>query len=115
MPYQGSCHCGAIAIEVDAEIDGAMSCNCSICRRRGSLHWFVGRDQLRLQTPETALSTYTFNKHVLQHRFCAVCGIHVYGEGADPQGKMTAAVNLRCIDGIDLEAIPVQHYDGSAL
>lgn len=114
MLYQGSCHCGKVAFDVEGEIDGAMSCNCSICRRRGSLLWFVARDKLRLRTPEAAVSTYTFNKHVIKHRFCATCGIHPYGEGVDPKGNAMAAVNLRCIDGIDLDAIPVQHYDGAA-
>jgi hypothetical protein len=26
-----------------------------------------------------------------------------------------AAINIRCIEGIDLEAIPVHHYDGRSL
>ena len=25
-----------------------------------------------------------------------------------------AAVNIRCLDGVDLDAVPVQHYDGLA-
>lgn len=114
MDYQGSCHCGAVAFDVEGEIDAAISCNCSICRRRGSLLWFVPRDKLRLRTPEEAASSYTFNKHVIQHRFCASCGIHPYGEGTDPKGNAMAAVNLRCLDGVDLDAIPVHHYDGAS-
>lgn len=114
MLYQGSCHCGAIAFEVEGTIDGALACNCSMCRRKGVLMWFVARDQLRLRTPPEAASTYTFNKHVIKHRFCPSCGIHPYGEGADPKGNAMAAVNLRCIDDLDLDSIPVQHYDGAS-
>lgn len=112
MNYQGSCHCGKVAFEVEGEIGGALACNCSICSRKGSLLWFVPRDKLRLRTPEEAASTYMFNKHVIRHRFCPTCGIHPYGEGTDPQGRAMAAVNLRCIEGLDLAAIPVQHFDG---
>jgi hypothetical protein len=65
-----------------------------------------------LLTPESAAGTYTFNKHVIKHRFCTTCGIHPYGEAAGPDGQLMAAVNLRCIEDIDLDAIPVQHYDG---
>ena len=61
------------------------------------------------------MATYTFNTHRIQHRFCANCGIHVFGEANDPQGNAIAAVNLRVIDGIDLAAIPVHEYDGRAL
>lgn len=114
MKYQGSCHCGKIAFEVEGEIDGALSCNCSICQRKGSLLWFMSRTALKLLTPEDAMSTYTFNKHVIKHHFCPECGIHPFGEGTDPNGNVMAAINIRCIDNIDLSTIPVQHYDGRA-
>jgi len=112
MVYQGSCHCGKVAFEVEGELTGAMECNCSICTRKGSLMWFVPRDRMRLLTPESALSTYTFNKHVIQHRFCPTCGMHPFGEGVDPQGNKMAAINIRCLEDIDLAAVPVQNFDG---
>jgi hypothetical protein len=110
--HQGSCHCGGVRFEVDGDIDAALSCNCSMCQRKGSLLWFVPRSQLRLLTPEAQLETYTFNKHVIEHRFCPTCGIHPYGEGKAPDGTAMAAVNVRCIEGIDLATVPVTHYDG---
>ena len=114
MNYRASCHCGKVALEVEGSIDGAMACNCSICGRRGSLLWFVPRTQLRLLTPEDNAATYLFNKHVISHRFCPTCGIHPYGEGTGPDGKRMAAVNLRCVQDLDLAAIPVQHFNGRA-
>jgi len=115
MHYTGSCQCGQVAFDVEGQIDGAMSCNCSMCARRASLLWFVPRERLVLRTPEDAAASYTFNKHHIQHRFCPTCGIHVYGEGTDPKGHRMAAINLRCIDDLDLSTIPVQAYDGRAL
>lgn len=115
MKYRGSCHCQRVAFEVEGDLKGAMACNCSICQRKGSLLWFVPREQLRLLTPEDAAATYTFNRHVIKHRFCPTCGIHPYGEGTDPQGRPMAAVNIRCLEGIDLESVPVQHFDGRSL
>lgn len=112
MKYQGSCHCGRTRFEVEGDITGVIACNCSMCSRKGTLMWFVPRANLRLQTPESDLSTYTFNKHVIKHRFCGVCGIHPYGEGTDPQGNPMAAVNIRCLEGLDLTRIPVSQYDG---
>lgn len=112
MNYKGSCHCGNIAFEVEGELSGALACNCSICSRKGSLLWFVPRDKLQLLTPENAMSTYTFNKHVIQHRFCPTCGMHPFGEGVDPKGNRMAAINIRCLENIDLDAVPVNHFDG---
>lgn len=43
------------------------------------------------------------------------CGqIKFEAEGTAPNGDATAAINLRCLDNIDLAAIPVHHYDGRA-
>ncbi|WP_367350367.1 GFA family protein [Ottowia sp.] len=113
--YTGSCHCGKVAFEVEGTIDRALSCNCSMCSRKGALLWFVPRASLRLTTPEDAAATYLFNRHIIRHRFCPTCGIHPYGEGVDPKGNAMAAVNLRCVEGLDLEAIPVRHFDGRSL
>jgi hypothetical protein len=115
MNYKGGCHCGRIAFEVEGTLDGAMSCNCSICQRKGALMWFVPREKLRLLTPEEDASTYLFNKHAIKHRFCMECGIHPYGEGTDRKGNRMAAINIRCLEGIALEQIPLTHYDGRAL
>ena len=112
MNYRGSCHCGQVAFEVEGEIQGAMACNCSICVRKGTLMWFVPREKLHLLTPDDAASTYTFNKHLIQHRFCPTCGIHPYAEATGPDGKPMVAINLRCIEDIELDVIPVKHYDG---
>jgi hypothetical protein len=115
MTHHGSCHCGRIKFDVEGDITSATSCNCSICQRKGTLMWFVPRGALRLRTPDDNASTYLFNKHAIKHRFCPTCGIHPYGEGTAPSGEAIAAVNLRCIEGLDLHAIPVAHFDGRSL
>jgi hypothetical protein len=115
MKYEGSCHCGRIAFEVEGALEGVMACNCSICQRKGSLMWFVPRDALTLKTPDEAAGTYTFNKHKIRHRFCATCGIHPYGEAQDPKGNAMAAINARCLEGVDLAALPVKQFDGRSM
>ena len=115
MKYRGSCHCGKVAYEAEGEIGKVLACNCSICRRKGSLLWFVPKAQFRLLTPESNASTYLFNKHHIRHRFCAVCGIHPYAEASDKDGNPMAAVNVRCLEGVDPESFEVQHFDGASL
>ena len=115
MNYQGSCHCGQIAYEVEGDLTEVMECNCSICSRKGSLLWFVPRQQLRLLTPEENMSTYTFGKHAIKHRFCPKCGMHPFGEAADRSGNPMAAVNVRCLEGVEFSSLPVKHFNGRAL
>ena len=54
MLYKGSCHCGNMKFEVEGELTQLVSCNCSICARKGALLWSVPRDKLRLLGPARA-------------------------------------------------------------
>ena len=72
-------------------------------------------EALTLLRGEESLSTYTFNRHVIRHRFCPTCGIHPFGEGVDPNGNRIAAINVRCLEDVDLAALPVREFDGRSL
>lgn len=111
MHHHGSCHCGKIAFEVEGDITEAIECNCSNCRRRGYLLHFVPRDKFRLTTPEADVSSYTFNKHVISHKFCAICGSAPYAIGDKPGAGPMAAVNVRCIPDLDLSKLKIIHVD----
>ncbi|QSA97895.1 GFA family protein [Methylococcus sp. EFPC2] len=115
MIYQGGCHCGRVVFKVEGELTRVLACNCSMCSRKGALHWFVPRDAFRLFTPEENLATYTFNQHVIKHRFCPNCGVHPFGEGVDSEGHRMAAVNVRCLEHVEFQSLPVDHFDGRAL
>lgn len=114
MSHQGSCHCGAIRFEVEGTFEQALECNCSHCSRKGYLLWFVPQTQLSLKTAPEALGTYTFNRHVIQHHFCPTCGCAPFGFGKSPDGSLTAAVNIRCLEGVDLQAVKRVPVDGRA-
>ena len=111
MKYQGGCHCGQIKMQVEGEIGQVMDCNCSFCQRRGALLWFVPRSQLKVDTAEE-LPTYRFNTKKLSHHVCPSCGIAPFSEGTDPSGKAMAAINVRCLDGIEPNALKIVPFDG---
>lgn len=112
MNYQGSCHCGKIRFEAEGTLEQAMECNCSHCYRKGYLLWFVPRSQFTLLTPDAELATYTFNKHVIQHHFCPSCGCAPFGFGKDRKGADTAAINVRCLEGVEPAALKRIAVDG---
>ena len=114
MNHHGSCHCGKISFDVDVEgeIGEVMSCNCSLCSRRGGLLMFVPADKFTLHTPRDAIGTYTFHKHLLQHHFCPTCGIAPFSEGQDGEGNAMAAINVRCVEGVEPDQLTIKHYDG---
>lgn len=92
----------------------ATVCNCSICSSRGYMLWFLPGEKLTLKTPLENLSSYTVNTHKIRHYFCPSCGAAPFGM-AEHQGKPTVAVNLRCLEGVDLQSVEVKHFDGRKL
>ena len=115
MVHKGSCHCGKVAFEVEGELSAALSCNCSICARKGALLWALPKQQVRFQAGPGDLGRYTFNRHAIAHRFCPICGIHTHSEDTDLAGDAAVYVNLRCLEDFDLARVPVHHFDGRAM
>ncbi len=61
---------------------------------------------------ENDLVDYQFNKKVIHHLFCPKCGILPFGKAMSPDGVKMVAINLRTIDGIDINKLHIQEYDG---
>ena len=113
--YTGGCHCGAVRFRVAGELEGALTCNCSICSKTGTMLAFFPASQFQLERGGDALTDYQFGKRNIHHLFCSRCGVRSFGRGAMPDGTPMVAVNVRCLDGVDLAAIPVRQYDGRSV
>jgi len=115
MSFVGGCHCGAVQFQIDDDIPTkAMSCNCSICRQKGLLLAFFPIAQFKLEKGQGASTNYEFNKHKIQHCFCSRCGSEPFAAGNNPDGSEMRAINLRCVENVNLEALEIQHYDGAS-
>jgi hypothetical protein len=112
--YTGSCQCGAIAFEADADISNPVVCNCSRCRRLGSVLAFTPVASFALLRGQDALTEYTFNRNSIRHQFCRVCGIQPFAFATAPDGTPTVAINCNVLDGVDARALPVRHFDGAS-
>lgn len=113
--YTGSCHCGNVAYEVEADLSQTIVCNCSICTKRGSILAFAPETAFTLLKGEDAQTDYLFNRKIIHHLFCKTCGILSFGRGVAPDGTKTVAINVRCLDGVDLDALTPHHYDGRSV
>jgi hypothetical protein len=111
MPtYRGSCHCGRVTFEVEAEIKSVTECNCSMCKRKGALYQKAEVEQLRILSGEDALTAYKFNTETATHYFCRSCGIHPFHRPRLAPERWT--VNVRCLDDVDLSTLKVRLFDG---
>jgi len=110
-PYMLSCHCGAVRLEVDAELTGLHECNCSTCGRSGFMHWKVPVESVRLVTQKRQLSTYVWRDADGGHHFCPTCGTAMLRTGY----RDRISVNARCLEGMDIFELEVGRYDGRNL
>ncbi len=111
--HRASCHCGAVVLELDLPdgIVGARRCDCSMCRRRGTIVAFVPLAGITVLQGEEDLKLYQFHTKTAKHYFCAHCGIYTHHQRrSDPTQY---GYNVGCLEGVnpfDLE--PVKTYDG---
>lgn len=122
--HSGSCHCGAVHFEVEAEIDHVRVCDCSVCRRRGALTFRVPETALRLLTPPENMTVYRWGTETAEDYFCKICGILPFRKPSAPTTAERAAgiktfkgwaINIRCLDTVDLESLPRIKVAGSKL
>ena len=113
---RGSCHCGRIAYSLDAEPTEAIECNCSICRRRGSVLAAFTPDKFHLETSRDDIAVYTFGQAchpppVLQDlRVRAVRRGDGPRRRGDGRGQSRAAPKT-----LDLSTIRITPFDGASL
>jgi hypothetical protein len=114
--YSGGCQCGKVRYEVQMGIGEVLACNCSRCGRQGSLLAFAPATQFNLLSGDADLTKFKFNKHMIQHQCCSTCGIQSFAIGTHPKtGAKLAAINVRCVDLVDVEALKVKKVDGRGL
>ena len=111
--YKGSCHCGNVSYEVKTDLAQVISCNCSICSRKGYLLNFVTPDRFRLLSgDEQSLTDYQFNHNVIHHLFCPKCGIESFARGKKRDGSPMVAINVRCLEGVEVGDLKLTQVDG---
>jgi hypothetical protein len=111
MPtHTGACHCGQVRFRVHAELSEITVCNCSMCTKKGFIHLIVPTSQFELLTGHHELTCYRFNTGLAKHTFCKHCGTHpFYTPRSDPD---KVDVNVRCLDGVDVDALRPRQFDG---
>ena len=108
---RGSCHCRRVTFEVDANPSALTDCNCSLCRRKGSIYLLIGEIQaLRILSGEDHLASYRFHTGTAEHLFCRTCGVHPFHHPRFAPGRWS--VNARCLEDFDLSRFPLTTFDG---
>lgn len=111
--HQGSCHCGAVAFRIDAEIVELTKCDCSLCVKKNARMALVPESGLTILKGEDALTLYQWNTRRAKHYFCKHCGIYVFHRKRSMPDHF--GVNIFCLDGFDPSSIPVRATEGKGM
>jgi hypothetical protein len=110
ITHHGSCHCGRVTFELATDVQRVLECNCSICRRNGTLWTGATDETLHITKGVEDLATYQFGTMKARHYFCKHCGVQPL---ARPRIDPTRwVVNVRCIAALDLSTLKVELFDG---
>ena len=108
---EGACLCGAVRWSFEGMPEAATACNCTACRRYGTL-WAYDYENERIRVSGPARE-YGRGQHLRFH-FCAACGCVAYWRSTrtGEDGRRRIAVNLRLAEPEAIGAIPMEHFDG---
>ena len=115
--YPGSCHCGAVKIELmSAKQPAEMRigrCACSFCRRHGARTMGDPGGSVAFHAAPGAVSRYRFGLGITDYLLCARCGTYV-GAIMEDEGRSLGIVNVNMLDIRDTfdPAPPLHVYDG---
>jgi hypothetical protein len=104
--HQATCHCGAVVLELSLP-DGIVDprrCDCSICRRKGTIVASVPLAGIRIVQGESHLALYRFNTGTAKHYFCSQCGIHTHHQRRSNPGQY--GYNVGCLEGVNPFELP---------
>ncbi|MCP5358633.1 MAG: GFA family protein [Pseudomonadales bacterium] len=109
---KGSCLCGAVEWEFDGIPESATACNCTACRRYGTL-WAYDYENEGIRVRGDTVG-YIRGHRSLGFHFCPTCGCMAYWRAlaTNEEGRRRIAVNLRLTEPEPIAALPIDHFEG---
>lgn len=110
---KGSCHCGAIQIQIPHRPTEITNCNCSICRRLGVLWAYYDMEQVQVKGHPALTQTYSHGDKSLQMVRCKICGCTSHWEPIGPEPGERMGVNIRNFEPELVGTVRMRLLDGA--
>ena len=106
-----SCHCGAVRIGITRKPRTLTNCNCSICRRYGTLWAYYKASEVEVTGNTDA---YSWGDRQLRFVRCVVCGCISHWERISPAPGARVGVNARNFEPSSIGLPRIRLLDGAA-
>lgn len=108
-----TCHCQAVSITVPRRPRSITNCNCSMCRRYGTLWGYYKLSTVRLLAPEGGLDEYQWGDKWLTFKRCGHCGCVMCWMPVNPRPDARMGVNMRNAMPEALGDVRIRKLDGA--
>jgi hypothetical protein len=109
-----TCHCGAVQIGIPRKPRRLTDCNCSICRRYGTLWAYYPATSVEVRAAPGALASYSWGEQALRFVRCANCGCITHWEAVEPTAASRMGVNARNLEPRDIAGVRIRRLDGAS-
>jgi hypothetical protein len=109
----GTCHCGAITIEVPKPPQALIDCNCSICRRYGALWALYQVGTVRVIGHPENTSEYIWGPKTIKTLRCRHCGCVTHWEPMRQEPGSKLGINIRNFDPSVIASARIRRFDGA--
>jgi hypothetical protein len=103
--------CQAVQLGVARLPRQVTQCNCSVCRRYGTLWAYYRRSAVSITASRGALEQFSVRARGLRFVRCRSCGCVITWDGRG-KGDMRMGVNMRMFDHAVMSRVPVKVLDG---
>ena len=110
---KGSCHCGAVQLEIPRKPRRLTNCNCSICRRIGGLWAYYKEAEVKVTAAPGATNAYIWGDKCLRIMRCSTCGCVTHWQSLLPTKSGKMGVNARNFDAVALGQVRIRLLDGA--
>jgi hypothetical protein len=109
---EASCHCGAVKLTCTPAPTEVTDCNCSICRRYGTLWAYYSPRDVTIEPPQGATDIYMWDDRSIAFHRCKTCGCVTHWAPVDP-ARDRMGVNARLMPLETVAAARVRKLDGA--
>jgi hypothetical protein len=109
-----TCHCGAVQVQVPRRPRTLTDCNCSICRRYGTLWAYYKASAVRVTGAPGATREYSWGDKSLRFVGCRTCGCITHWEPTRPGKDSKMGVNARNFEPSAIKSVRVRRLDGAS-
>lgn len=105
-----TCHCGVVSVTIPRAPETLTNCDCSICRRYGTLWAYYRQCEVVVAG---ATTSYAWGVKTLRFVRCAACGCVTHWEPSSARRDDRIGVNARLFEPGQLGAPRIRRLDGA--